>query len=67
MTVDRKQKHLGYFETEEEAGVAYDLGALKYHKEFARFNFKDRLEEYLKILPTFIELDEEEQSNNSRK
>ena len=41
--VNRKYKETKYFETIEEAAKYYDLLALKYHGEFARFNFpKDK-------------------------
>lgn len=36
---DNKQKHLGYFKTEEEAAIAYDTYARKIFGEFARVNF----------------------------
>ena len=40
--VDRKRKHLGYFESEREAGEAYNRAAVDLHKEFARLNiFED--------------------------
>lgn len=34
-----KQKHLGYFEDEKDAALAYAYAALKCFKEFASFNF----------------------------
>lgn len=35
-----KKKCIGDFKTEDEAGHAYDVWALKYHGEFANLNFK---------------------------
>lgn len=37
--VNRKQFHLGYFETAEEAAKSYDQASLKYHGETGRLNF----------------------------
>ena len=36
ITVNQRQKHLGYFASAEEAAEAYAAGARKYHGEFAR-------------------------------
>lgn len=41
ITVRGKKLGLGYYNTPEEAAVAYDLAALDYYKEFAIVNFKD--------------------------
>lgn len=38
--VNKKRKTLGYYDSLEEAAKVYDEAAKKYHKEFARLNFK---------------------------
>jgi HNH endonuclease len=38
---DHEVISLGYYKTEIEAAIAYDLGALMLHGEFARLNFPD--------------------------
>lgn len=38
VTVNYKQKHLGYFSSEKEAAVAYNKGARKFFGEFAKLN-----------------------------
>lgn len=39
--VNHRRIYLGRFHNEVEAALAYDVGALKYHKEFAKFNFME--------------------------
>ncbi len=43
--IGRKRIQLGNFENEIDAARAYDEGAKKYHKEFARLNFPPESEE----------------------
>ena len=38
ITVNKKNKRLGYFENIKEAALAYNQAAKKYHKEFATLN-----------------------------
>jgi hypothetical protein len=35
---NKKDTHLGYYGTKEEAAIAYNVAALKYHGEFAYQN-----------------------------
>jgi hypothetical protein len=37
--INGKQIYLGIFDNKEDAALAYDRGAIKYHKEFGRLNF----------------------------
>ena len=39
LTINNKRMELGLFIDEVEAVKAYDMAALKYHKEFAKLNF----------------------------
>ena len=39
ITTNRKKIYLGLYRIEELAALAYDFAALKYHREFANFNF----------------------------
>jgi hypothetical protein len=38
ISFDKKKHHLGYFETEKEAAVAYNEAAIRLHGEYARLN-----------------------------
>lgn len=37
-SVKDKRIHLGYFKTQRQAAIAYNIAAVKYHKEFANLN-----------------------------
>lgn len=39
ITTNRRKIYLGLFQFEKLAALAYDFAALKYHREFANFNF----------------------------
>ena len=39
ISADRIARHLGYFDSPEAAGKAYDVAAIELHGEFARLNF----------------------------
>ncbi|KKN77561.1 hypothetical protein LCGC14_0358360 [marine sediment metagenome] len=41
ITIDHKNKNLGYFDDEDDAGRAYDKKALEAFGEFANLNFKE--------------------------
>lgn len=38
ITVNKKRTYLGYYKTEEEAALAYNIAAMKYHGNFAKLN-----------------------------
>lgn len=50
IVISYKRIHLGYFDNEIDAAIAYDKAALIYHKEYANLNFPEKLNEYLKDL-----------------
>lgn len=37
--VDKQQIHIGYYNSEEQAALNYDIAAKKYHKDFSYLNF----------------------------
>lgn len=45
--VDKKKIHVCGIKSAEEAAELYDKYALKYHKEFAKLNFKEKRQQYL--------------------
>jgi hypothetical protein len=53
IVVNKHKNHLGYFKSEEDAALAYDIAALKYHGEFANLNFPDKIEEYKILILNF--------------
>jgi len=44
----KNSQHIGRYETKEEAAIAYDKEALALHGDFARLNFPENREQYLK-------------------
>ncbi len=42
ITSNKKSHHLGYFHDEIKAAKAYDVAAIKYHKDFAVLNFPNK-------------------------
>lgn len=56
-----RNKNLGYFASRENAAIAYDVAALKYHGEFAHLNFGDnkmdiRITHVIELSPALMTL-----------
>lgn len=49
-----KAVYIGSYKIEEEAAMAYDITALKYHGEFASLNFPEKRDEYLQHGEEFL-------------
>lgn len=50
VNIDKKRIHLGYYNSEENAGKAYDIGAELYYKDKAKLNFPELRENYISYL-----------------
>lgn len=50
LVYDRKFKHLGFFDKEEDAVRARDLGMLRYYEDAAKLNFPEKINEYLCLI-----------------
>lgn len=50
VNINNERVNMGRFDTAEEAAIARDLGALKYHKEFVSLNFPEMKQYYIEEL-----------------